>query len=75
MLQKRSKSLPSIVKEFCKWDVEDVCNVRRVWLKCKGIPLHGWSQENIEKIGETWGRVVQCNIQTQELEDFQAAKV
>ncbi|QHO41549.1 uncharacterized protein DS421_5g146680 [Arachis hypogaea] len=34
---------------------------RRVWLECFGVPLHAWSVDTFELIGNQWGEVVGCD--------------
>ncbi|MED6119374.1 hypothetical protein PIB30_011177 [Stylosanthes scabra] len=34
--------------------------LRRCWVEVVGLPLHGWSVENMRKIGEVWGRVIEA---------------
>ena len=35
-----------------KWDQNDYCETRRVWLEIFGVPRHGWKWENFKKIAD-----------------------
>ncbi|MED6114469.1 hypothetical protein PIB30_080467 [Stylosanthes scabra] len=39
----------------------NVCTnrTRNVWLEVTGLPIHGWSQENMKAIGNVWAKVLQ----------------
>ena len=69
-LDENKETMLSIMDEIRPWEEEEVCKVRRIWLICRGVPLHGWSKSNIEKIGEVWGRVVSCDLP---MHDFKTA--
>ena len=73
--QNGKEKLLTIVDDFRRWDIQEVSNVRRVWLECKGLPLHGWSNANVEKIGVIWGKVVQCDCESWDCTGFQSARV
>ncbi|MED6208171.1 hypothetical protein PIB30_042624 [Stylosanthes scabra] len=32
---------------------------RKYWIMVTGLPMHGWTKDNMEKIGRVWGRVIQ----------------
>ena len=49
-----------------------ICQTRRVWIECWGLPIHGWSEENISKIGEVWRKVIEVDMK---LVDISFAKV
>ena len=43
MQAKKEEMLSFLDKVRC-WSEEETCRVRRIWLECKGIPMHGWSR-------------------------------
>ncbi|MED6193071.1 hypothetical protein PIB30_015504 [Stylosanthes scabra] len=45
--------------EVRAWSEGDTNKTRNVWLEVTGLPIHGWSQENMRAIGNVWGRVIQ----------------
>ena len=67
--------LSSILNEIRKWTPQDVCQTRRIWLECQGLPLHGWSKLNITKISDIWGKVIRIDFPKGELEDFSFARI
>ena len=46
----------SVLREYfdnlCIWIDEKVCQTRRVWVECFGMPIHAWSSANPRKIAE-----------------------
>ena len=40
------------------WNVMDWWSFRRVWVERNGVHPYAWSEENLWKIGEQWGMVV-----------------
>ena len=64
-----------VFDEIIPWTVEEVAVARRFWLECRGVPLHGWSNQNFRKIGEVWGNFVCCDSNTSQAESFEAAKI
>ena len=66
------ETMLSIMDEIHPWKEEEACKVRRTWLLCRGVPLHGWSKTNTEKIGEVWGKVVSSDLP---MHDLKAARV
>ena len=40
------------------WSEGELFDDRLVWLECYGLHPKGWSEENIKKIGECWGPVI-----------------
>ena len=41
-----------------KWDMEESCDTRKVWLEVIGVLPHGWKWENFKQIAELWGRFI-----------------
>ena len=68
VLAEKNEVMSQIFDEIRPWSDEETCKVRRVWLSCRGIPLHGWATSNLKKIGEVWGKVVQCEWPMQDLQ-------
>ena len=62
------------VEELRKWMHEETFKVRRTWLECVGVPIHGWTMENFRRIGETWGKFVECDSLTMSLYSFKKAR-
>ncbi|CAO2827367.1 unnamed protein product [Amaranthus hypochondriacus] len=48
---------------------------RLTWLECIGIPPNFWSVENVRKIGEKWGMVLQVDYKYHGLNSITAAKI
>ncbi|MED6188354.1 hypothetical protein PIB30_085154 [Stylosanthes scabra] len=44
--------------EVRRWTKDETNRLRRCWIEVIGVPIHGWSKENMMKIGEVWGRVL-----------------
>ncbi|MED6120175.1 hypothetical protein PIB30_018574 [Stylosanthes scabra] len=40
------------------WTKHEANQTRRCWIEVTGLPIQGWTMENMTKIGETWGRVI-----------------
>ncbi|GKV16349.1 hypothetical protein SLEP1_g27004 [Rubroshorea leprosula] len=40
------------------WGIKDVTQKRFTWIRCHGVPLNIWNEENFIKIGSVCGRVV-----------------
>ena len=57
------------------WTMEEVCQTRRTWVECFGVPLHGWCEDNFRRIAEQRGTVVQCDYQITQMSHFNYAKV
>ena len=70
-----SEEMLKIVDDIRKWSSKEKCRVRRVWIECIGVPIHGWSLENFEKIGEVWGKFIKCDLTTLNNEDFRMARI
>ena len=74
-LEGEDNILGGIFDEVRPWTSEEVCQTRRVWIECFGIPLHAWSLENLKKIGEQWGTVVGFDNETEQQLTFSSAKI
>ena len=46
---------------------EEICQTRRVWIECWGLPIHAWSEINLSKIKEVWGKVVDVCMNMEDL--------
>ncbi|MED6138653.1 hypothetical protein PIB30_076464 [Stylosanthes scabra] len=44
--------------EVRRWTKGETDRSRKFWLEITGLPIHGWSEANMRKIGEVWGRVL-----------------
>ncbi|CAO2834917.1 unnamed protein product [Amaranthus hypochondriacus] len=42
-----------------KWKDNESCMERAVWLECSGLHPYCWSEENLLKIGNIWGKAVE----------------
>jgi len=40
------------------WDIYEACDSRRLWIEVFGVPAHGWSLKNFEKIVSLWGKLI-----------------
>ena len=68
----KQNGLWSFFEEITLWSPEETCQTRRVWIECWGLPIHGWSETNLSKIGEVWGKVVKVDM---DMEDLSYARV
>lgn len=41
-----------------KWSDNESCLERAVWLECTGLHPYCWSEENLIKIGNVWGKTI-----------------
>jgi len=44
--------------EVKNWDIYEVCESRRLWIEVFGVPPHGWSLKNFERIASFWGKMI-----------------
>ena len=44
--------------EVNNWDIYEACDSRRLWIEVFGVPAHGWSLKNFEKIVSLWGKLI-----------------
>ena len=58
-----------------RWSEKEICETRRVWIECLGIPHHKWTIDNIRKIGEEWGSVVCLDSKTKMGESLCSTKI
>jgi len=61
--------------EVKKWDKSDFCDSRRVWLEIFGVPPHGWSWENFQRIANIWGSLVSLGKSIARTDSFNSMKV
>lgn len=54
------------------WSEDDACVTRRTKVAVHGMPLHGWSISNVEKLYSAWGKVIEVDKGMVDTEDFQA---
>ena len=40
------------------WSPEEACQTRKVWLECWGLSLYARFEENPNRIGDVWGKVI-----------------
>lgn len=59
ILEDPSLECNQIFMSLEKWVPKSSVSVRKVWLQCFGVPLHGWSAEIFEAIGRKFGEVVE----------------
>ncbi|MED6107465.1 hypothetical protein PIB30_014316 [Stylosanthes scabra] len=53
-----SEDMKNYFLEVRKWSSGEANRTRKVCLEVIGLPIHGWSKENMAKIGEVWGRLL-----------------
>ena len=70
-----STFLGQFFKEVKRWSSDEVCQTRRTWVECIGVPLQAWSQANLKKIGEIWGSVICFDDQTVQRSSFSTARI
>ncbi|MED6191981.1 hypothetical protein PIB30_005799 [Stylosanthes scabra] len=56
-----SEALANQFLEIRRWSMGEVNRMRSYWLEITGLPLHGWTRANMQKIGEVWGRVLELD--------------
>ena len=44
--------------EVKNWDIYEVCESRRLWIEVFGVPPHGWSLKNFERIVSFWEKMI-----------------
>ena len=44
-------------------------------MECFGVPLHAWSQETFQKIGEQWGTMVCYDIHIMQNSSFSCRRI
>ncbi|MED6179443.1 hypothetical protein PIB30_001207 [Stylosanthes scabra] len=53
---------PNMLNHFIDvrpWSKGETNRLRRCWIEVVGLPVHGWLVDNMCKIGEVWGRVIE----------------
>ncbi|MED6114340.1 hypothetical protein PIB30_079315 [Stylosanthes scabra] len=65
-----SDLLRSHFLEVRKWSCGEANRTRLCWIEVTGLPVHGWSKENMWEIGEVWGRAVKVVIGRESFEIF-----
>ncbi|MED6133242.1 hypothetical protein PIB30_026567 [Stylosanthes scabra] len=61
--------------EVRKCSVGETNRNRKCWIMVTGLPLQGWTRDNMEKIAMVWGRVVQIEEEAGEHFNFFRAQV
>ncbi|CAO2820802.1 unnamed protein product [Amaranthus hypochondriacus] len=54
-----SSPLRTAFTNVCRWFDYEYMFERTVWLECVGLHPYCWSEENLMKIGEIWGKTIQ----------------
>lgn len=44
--------------EIKNWNNIDLIQPRTAWVHCEGLPISAWTDENLKKIFEDWGKVI-----------------
>ncbi|MED6181971.1 hypothetical protein PIB30_024444 [Stylosanthes scabra] len=44
--------------EVRRWSRGEANRTRDCWIEVTGLPLHGWTTKNMEKIAKVWGKVI-----------------
>ena len=57
------------------WSKSEWSYSRCVWLECHGLPRHAWSVENLHKISEVWGSVIDFDENSVNGKSFSFAKI
>ena len=63
------------LEEMRSWSREKACKVRRVWLECVEVPIQAWTSENFKRIGDTWGKFINCDEETKSISSFMIARL
>lgn len=57
------------------WSPGDVACEREAWVRCQGVPLHGWSSQFLELLVIRLGRFVSLDTNTMNLKRLDMARV
>ncbi|MED6158473.1 hypothetical protein PIB30_033006 [Stylosanthes scabra] len=57
-----SEKMKSFFLETRRWRPREANRTRKFWLEISGLPIDGWSEENMIKIGEVWGKVLMVEV-------------
>jgi len=58
-----------------KWDINEVCDTRRVWIEVFDVPPHGWTQQNFESIASMWGKLVCLETSIEDTISFESMRI
>lgn len=72
VLDQKKHKLLKFLDSVRTWSEEDACVTRRANVELHGLPLHGWSLPNMEKILNVWVEVVEIDGRLADPDDFDA---
>ncbi|MED6119643.1 hypothetical protein PIB30_013520 [Stylosanthes scabra] len=54
-----------------QWEVREACRTRKFWIEASRIPCHDWTVENMRRVSEVWGRVLELKeLEAERLDAF-----
>jgi len=72
---KNQVNLANWFHEVKNWDIYEVCKIRRFWVEVFGVPPHGWSMRNFERIVSFWGKLVCLETPIEDTISFESMKI
>ena len=72
---KNEELLSNWFHEVKIWDIYETCNSRRLWIDVFGIPPHGWSLDNFEKIASFWGKLICLETPIEDTVSFDSMRI
>jgi len=62
-------------KSIEKWSITDKAEYRRTWVEVFGVPIHGWTKENFQKIAEVWGKLLSLESVDDPIPSYESMKM
>ena len=62
-------------QEVKNWDIYETCDSRRLWIEVFGVPPHGWTLENFERIASLWGKMICLETSIEDTIYFDSMKI
>ena len=72
---KNQVNLANWFDEVKNWDIYEVCETRRFWIEVFGVPPHGWTMRNFERIVSFWGKLVCLETPIEDTVSFESMKI
>jgi len=57
------------------WDIYEACDSRRLWIEVFGVPPHGWSLRNFERMASLWGKLICLETSIDDTVCFDSMKI
>ena len=62
-------------KSIEKWSITDKAQYRRTWIEVFGVPIHGWTKENFQKIAVIWGKLISLESMDVSIPSYESMKM